>query len=169
MIRSRGSIFEIDGKTFGTLSKSEESLTRRLIQEFGVSHIDTNTYVLERVIDGKSRCNVVDVSLDNNIFIEVKGDETYYNLDYLKERIELVKPILSESQRYLVYLRFKNERHMYVVSHDYDKIITQDSDYTRCQKWFGDMPNGGCQYNAPVMDDILIHVMKKFIKNIRHE
>ena len=156
----------INRKVFSVMDPSEAEFLRIMARTIPVEYIESNEVVLERMINGRSKCNVVDIAVNNKVFIELKSTYLFdyrshlANSEYVGRRLELVIPLLQEDQRYIFYVRHPKESLTFIVDNKGEiKIRTTGSDLKTAINCFGDYRCYKCQnkkFNIKDMDDFLI-------------
>ena len=101
-IRDRGMYANIANHQFGLLHPFEGELLRCLTSVIRPSRISTNEWVFERLIEGKSSASVIDIAVDERVFIEVKYGTHYFNNEDIDKILDIAD--LSDGKLYIYFI-----------------------------------------------------------------
>lgn len=141
---TRSKNVNVKGKNFRIMHDSEREFLERLTDNLDVNLFDVNGRIFETIIDGKSKCHVVDYNIDDTMFLELKSssrfrlDETT-NEEYLDVHFNIVRPHLNALQRYAIYMRdITKGRYLLVMKNDGSlKLLTDQPTIIDAPKYFG--------------------------------
>jgi hypothetical protein len=116
-IENRGYVNIIKGKEFGFLHEFEEEVVSYFLPIIDVKDIKTNETIKEKIIDNKSRCVCIDVTLEDKIYIEAKSSYYYFNeKDDIDHTLKVLN--LKEDELYCVVMKIEEELTYTYVDHE---------------------------------------------------
>lgn len=140
--------FVLYGKEFPILHISEANFITYLANYINIKYLESNRSVFEKVIDEKSRCTLIDVTIDDTLFIELKSECEFAwsdqcdNVEYFRQHAKILEYNLKPNQRYIIYVRLSDyEGHMLVLKPDmtYSLVTSaQKYDNPRFRRCFRD-------------------------------
>lgn len=92
----------LNNKTFSVMDPTEETFLRYISEFIKTDVIESNMTVMENIVNGVARSTIIDVSVNNMFFFEIKSNaETFHKI-----KLERYRSIanLKENQWYAVYI-----------------------------------------------------------------
>jgi len=99
LINEQGFRKYIGSKEFGFLSDAEYYYAKMLSKHIKINRMCTNDFAIEKVIDCKSVVVIPDITIDKNIFIEVKSSDDVFNRKIMDHILNIAD--LKDGQAYL--------------------------------------------------------------------
>lgn len=167
---NRGYPVSIFDKTFYFLDPDEEDFVKLLCKYVNYNTIMTNSTPVEYHMNGRSYCYTPDINIANIFYVECKSSSTFSldkdNIEYLLERIDIMTHIMKPYQRYILLVRPRADKHLYMsLNPNGSYILATESNVTYdLTRYFGDeivYKASGIRYDYKNLDLRLIGSFSK--------